>query len=73
MANRLTDLLLNTDLKTVSTGALDQFDLDVIQCELFASQCPVAGLEVCTSAVFHDLYDLYVTSNLIYCRMEPFR
>lgn len=46
LANRLSDLLLSPDLKAVSTGALDQFDLDVIQCELFTSQCPVAGLEV---------------------------
>lgn len=67
LANRLTDLLLNTDLKTVSTGALDQFDLDVIQCELFASQCPVAGLEdgtlAMTFASLRQLLDLVMKSD----------
>lgn len=46
MANSLSEILLSPDSKTVSTGALDQFDLDVIQCELFTSRCPVAGFEV---------------------------
>ncbi|KAL3981604.1 Exocyst complex subunit Sec15-like family protein [Acanthocheilonema viteae] len=67
LANRLTELLLNTDLKTVSTGALDQFDLDVIQCELFASQCPVAGLEDGTLAVtfasLRQLLDLVMKAD----------
>ncbi|VDM44459.1 unnamed protein product [Toxocara canis] len=67
LANRLSDLLLSPDLKAVSTGALDQFDLDVIQCELFTSQCPVAGLEDATLAMtfasLRQLLDLVMKAD----------
>ncbi|VDN58698.1 unnamed protein product [Dracunculus medinensis] len=67
VANRLTDMLLSPDLKAVSTGALDQFDLDVIQCELFTSQCPVAGLEdgtlSMTFASLRQLLDLVMKAD----------
>lgn len=38
-------MLLGPDVKAVSTGALEQFSLDVMQCEMFTSRCPVAGFE----------------------------
>ncbi|VDK43756.1 unnamed protein product [Anisakis simplex] len=67
LASRLTDLLLSPDLKAVSMGALDQFDLDVIQCELFTSQCPVAGLEDATLAMtfasLRQLLDLVMKAD----------
>ncbi|VDN08177.1 unnamed protein product [Thelazia callipaeda] len=67
LANRLTEILLNTDLKSVSTGALDQFDLDVIQCELFTAQCPIAGLEdgtlTMTFASLRQLLDLVMKAD----------
>lgn len=33
------------DVRAVSPGALEQFSLDVMQCELFTSTCPVAGFD----------------------------
>jgi len=45
IAQILMDLLLNEDVKQVSMGALQQVNLDVIQCEQFAASEPVAGLE----------------------------
>jgi len=45
IAQILMDLLLNEDVKQISMGALQQVNLDVIQCEQFAASEPVAGLE----------------------------
>lgn len=38
-------MLIGPEVKAVSTGALDQFSLDVIQCEQFIAQCPVTDLD----------------------------
>ncbi|MFH4980881.1 hypothetical protein AB6A40_007590 [Gnathostoma spinigerum] len=67
LANRLSDMLLSPNLKAVSPGALDQFDLDVIQCEVFTSQCPVPGLEdatlTMTFASLRQLLDLVMKAD----------
>lgn len=39
-------MVLSPDLKMISTGALQQFHLDLVQCEMFASQCSgIPGFE----------------------------
>uniref|UniRef100_A0ABM5G1B3 Exocyst complex component n=1 Tax=Pogona vitticeps TaxID=103695 RepID=A0ABM5G1B3_9SAUR len=43
LSNSLMQMLLDNDLKQISMGAIQQFNLDVIQCELFASSEPVPG------------------------------
>ncbi|CAB3229750.1 unnamed protein product [Arctia plantaginis] len=45
IARRLRALLLDPAVKQVSSGALDQLNLDVIQCEQFAAGEPVPGLK----------------------------
>nr|CAG4650760.1 EOG090X01NK [Simocephalus serrulatus]SVE94087.1 EOG090X01NK [Simocephalus serrulatus] len=45
IAEILMDLLLSDDVKSVSMGALQQVNLDVIQCEQFAASEPVPGFE----------------------------
>ncbi|XP_037075604.1 LOW QUALITY PROTEIN: exocyst complex component 6B-like [Pollicipes pollicipes] len=45
VARALLALLLGEEVKQVSTGALQQLNLDVIQCEQFAASEPVAGFE----------------------------
>ncbi|KAJ2937910.1 hypothetical protein O0L34_g18734 [Tuta absoluta] len=44
IATRLRNLLLDPAVKQISSGALYQLDLDVIQCEQFAAAEPVPGL-----------------------------
>ncbi|CAK1552733.1 unnamed protein product [Leptosia nina] len=44
IATRLRNLLLEPAVRQVSSGALHQLDLDVIQCEQFAASEPVPGL-----------------------------
>lgn len=44
IATRLRNLLLDPAVKQISSGALYQLDLDVIQCEQFAAGEPVPGL-----------------------------
>ncbi|XP_061713005.1 exocyst complex component 6 [Cydia pomonella] len=44
IASRLRKLLLDPGVRQVSSGALYQLDLDVIQCEQFAAAEPVPGL-----------------------------
>lgn len=44
IACRLRLLLLEPGVRQVSSGALDQLNLDVIQCEQFAAGEPVPGL-----------------------------
>ncbi|CAI5453981.1 unnamed protein product [Caenorhabditis angaria] len=59
ISQTLMDLLLSSDTKCISTGALDQFSLDVMQCEMFTSRCPVAGVDPLTlSMTFADLRQL---------------
>lgn len=45
LSSRLSDLLLSPDVKAISVGALEQFSLDVMQCEMFTARCPVAGFD----------------------------
>nr|CAG4646059.1 EOG090X01NK [Macrothrix elegans] len=45
MAQMVMDLLLSEDIKSISMGALQQVNLDVIQCEQFAASEPVHGFE----------------------------
>jgi len=39
-------MILNENVKAVSNGALQQLDLDLVQCEQFAASEPIQGLEV---------------------------
>ncbi|XP_039754241.1 exocyst complex component 6 [Pararge aegeria] len=45
IATRLRNLLLDPAVRQISSGALYQLDLDVIQCEQFAAGEPVPGLK----------------------------
>lgn len=55
-------MLLSAEHRAVSMGALEQFSLDVMQCELFTAQCPVPGFEdnalAITFAHLRQLLDL---------------
>lgn len=44
IASRLRNLVLDPNVRQISSGALYQLDLDVIQCEQFAAGEPVPGL-----------------------------
>ncbi|CAD5229233.1 unnamed protein product [Bursaphelenchus okinawaensis] len=48
VADRLYSMLLSPDFKYISKGALDQINLDLMQCELFASSRPVDGFDDAT-------------------------
>ncbi|KAM8923749.1 exocyst complex component 6 isoform 2-T2 [Pelodytes ibericus] len=59
LSTSLTQMLLDSDLKQISMGAIQQFNLDVIQCELFASSDPVPGFQEDTlQLAFIDLRQL---------------
>ncbi|XP_043207003.1 exocyst complex component 6B-like [Amphibalanus amphitrite] len=45
VARQLRQMLLGEEARQLSTGALQQLNLDVIQCEQFAASEPVAGFE----------------------------
>ncbi|XP_048361931.1 exocyst complex component 6 isoform X2 [Sphaerodactylus townsendi] len=45
LSTSLMQMLLDNELKQISMGAIQQFNLDVIQCELFASSEPVPGFQ----------------------------
>lgn len=45
VASSLMNFLMEEEIKCISLGALQQFNLDLIQCELFASSEPVKGFE----------------------------
>lgn len=45
IANKIYKLILSDDVKQISTGALQQISLDLMQCELFAASDPVPGLK----------------------------
>ncbi|KAH6947977.1 hypothetical protein HPB50_022293 [Hyalomma asiaticum] len=45
LATSLLNILTSDDVKYISMGALQQFNLDVIQCEQFASSEPVKGFK----------------------------
>ena len=44
VSQALLDFLMDNEVRTVSMGALQQFNLDLVQCELFASSAPVPGM-----------------------------
>uniref|UniRef100_A0A8C1K6H1 Exocyst complex component n=1 Tax=Cyprinus carpio TaxID=7962 RepID=A0A8C1K6H1_CYPCA len=59
LATSLMQMLLDTELKQISMGAIQQFNLDVMQCELFASSEPVPGFQGDTlQLAFIDLRQL---------------
>ncbi|KAM9325071.1 exocyst complex component 6 [Gastrophryne carolinensis] len=59
LSTSLMQMLLDGDLKQISMGAVQQFNLDVIQCELFASSDPVPGFQEDTlQLAFLDLRQL---------------
>ncbi|XP_077594543.1 exocyst complex component 6 isoform X4 [Stigmatopora nigra] len=59
LSTSLMQMLVDTDLKQISMGAIQQFNLDVIQCELFASSEPVPGFQGDTlQLAFIDLRQL---------------
>uniref|UniRef100_A0A1B6KDJ2 Exocyst complex component n=1 Tax=Graphocephala atropunctata TaxID=36148 RepID=A0A1B6KDJ2_9HEMI len=45
IAKSMVEFLLNEDVKQISMGAMQQINLDTIQCEQFAASEPVPGLE----------------------------
>ena len=45
LARSIMNLLMDDNIKAISTGALQQMDLDLVQCEMFASSEPVPGME----------------------------
>ena len=45
IASSMMNLLMDEEVKCMSLGVLQQFNLDLIQCELFASSEPVKGFE----------------------------
>uniref|UniRef100_A0A1I8ATR9 Exocyst complex component n=1 Tax=Steinernema glaseri TaxID=37863 RepID=A0A1I8ATR9_9BILA len=67
LADKLGSLILSGDVKAISMGALEQFNLDVIQCEVFTDECPVAGFEdntlSMTFATLRQLLDLVMESD----------
>ncbi|CAD6991134.1 unnamed protein product [Ceratitis capitata] len=44
IANKIYDILFDEEVKQISTGALQQINLDLLQCEFFAASEPVPGL-----------------------------
>ncbi|XP_043912624.1 exocyst complex component 6 isoform X2 [Protopterus annectens] len=59
LSTSLMQMLLDNELKQISMGAIQQFNLDVIQCELFATSEPVPGFQGDTlQLAFIDLRQL---------------
>uniref|UniRef100_A0A8C8A4R8 Exocyst complex component n=1 Tax=Oryzias sinensis TaxID=183150 RepID=A0A8C8A4R8_9TELE len=59
LSTSLMQMLLDSELKQISMGAIQQFNLDVMQCELFASSEPVPGFQGDTlQLAFIDLRQL---------------
>ncbi|KAK6328043.1 hypothetical protein J4Q44_G00000210 [Coregonus suidteri] len=59
LSTSLMQMPLDSELKQISMGAIQQFNLDVIQCELFASSEPVPGFQGDTlQLAFIDLRQL---------------
>ncbi|XP_041124578.1 exocyst complex component 6 isoform X2 [Polyodon spathula] len=59
LSTSLMQMLLDSKLKQISMGAIQQFNLDVMQCELFASSEPVPGFQGDTlQLAFVDLRQL---------------
>jgi len=65
LARSIMNLLMDDNVKAISIGALQQMDLDLVQCEMFASSEPVPGMEegvlvLCFSDL-RQLLDLFVS------------
>ncbi|KAJ8013654.1 hypothetical protein DPEC_G00032050 [Dallia pectoralis] len=59
LSTSLMQMLLDSELRQITMGAIQQFNLDVIQCELFASSEPVPGFQGDTlQLAFIDLRQL---------------
>ncbi|XP_066258160.1 exocyst complex component 6 [Euwallacea similis] len=65
IANSMFKMLMNDEVKQISMGALNQLNLDLLQCELFAASEPVKGLqqdELLTYFVkLRELLDLFIS------------
>ncbi|XP_076316973.1 exocyst complex component 6-like isoform X6 [Tachypleus tridentatus] len=67
---------MEEDVKHVSMGALQQFNLDLIQCELFANSEPVRGFEEgALQMCFADLRQMDYGNNTrrrgVLCVLQP--
>ncbi|XP_076316970.1 exocyst complex component 6-like isoform X4 [Tachypleus tridentatus] len=63
---------MEEDVKHVSMGALQQFNLDLIQCELFANSEPVRGFEEgALQMCFADLRQVQGSTVLVYSIWNP--
>jgi len=65
LARSIMNIIMDEGVKAVSVGALQQMDLDLVQCEMFASSEPVPGMEegvlvMCFSDL-RQLLDLFVS------------
>ncbi|KAK8789108.1 hypothetical protein V5799_021117 [Amblyomma americanum] len=67
LATALLNILTSEDVKYISMGALQQFNLDVIQCEQFASSEPVKGFKEGVLQMFfvelRQLLDLFMAED----------
>lgn len=45
ISNSMLKLILNDQIKSISLGAINQINLDVLQCEQFAASEPIKGLQ----------------------------
>ncbi|XP_019866312.1 exocyst complex component 6 [Aethina tumida] len=65
IANSIFVLLMNDEIKQVSMGALNQINLDLLQCELFAASEPVKGLQEDDLLVYfsklREILDLFIS------------
>lgn len=67
ISNSLMNFLMDEEVRAISQGALEQFNLDLIQCELFAASDPVTGSEdngllLCFSEL-RQLMDLFTSED----------
>ncbi|XP_076812574.1 exocyst complex component 6B-like isoform X2 [Clavelina lepadiformis] len=62
---RMMELVMDPDVKTVTLAALQQFSLDVMQCELFSNSDPVPGFQdgalQMTFVEIRQLLDLFLS------------
>ncbi|KAB7498208.1 Exocyst complex component 6 [Armadillidium nasatum] len=67
IARSLLDMLLNENVKQMSLAALEQLNLDVIQCEQFAASEPVEGFEEGALLMYfsdlRQLLDLFMSED----------
>lgn len=64
IANRLLNILIDEDVKSISHGFLQQFNLDLMQCEMFAGSEPVkefeeGALQACFTEL-RQIMDLFI-------------